>query len=993
MVTVVFADLTESVRRTGSLSPEEATRLVNPLLEAMVDLMVRHGGRIDRFLGDGVLAVFGVPVAHEDDPIRAVRAAVDLRERAMSLGVSVTAGVNTGRVYFGPVGSALHEELTVMGPVVNLAARLQSSAEHDQILVGESTFAHVRAAFDLTPVELDIKGIDGLVTAFSAEGLVDHPDKVRGVEGLTAALVGREAELATLRGSLGAAASFALVGPAGLGKSRLLAELNREATRTGCLWLEGNCLQLTSHVPYAPFVDLLGRLLGSEATGSALGESVEELVASGALDNETGTEIAPYLAELVDGSGGDPSSALADSTPDQRRHLVMNALVTFLLATTEGRTAVVVIEDAHWADDSSLETIRRLVIEVGDRPIMVIATARPDDSPNPADALVPGAVLHLSELTTTESYDLIDRLLEKGALPETTEQAIIENAGGNPFYVEEILRDLIQRGILVKEGDRWRAVGPVTEVPVPESVEGLLMSRFDRLPVNVKLAARVASVLDGAFTPDLVGAMAGSERAATLPELVESGLTRRERQDTIAEYVFVHALTRQAIYSSLLPSHREELHTRAGRALENTARPDAGRLAYHYERSTDHAKAVEWMFEAARRATEAFANDIALDGLNRGIERIDQLAVDLRPRWLARYRAVRGELLERAADYEAARDDLMAALDEHDDPIEVARIWTVIGRSHRLQDDFEEAHAAYDRAEEVVAEPRQAGRVEAHRRWIDIQRERSFALYFGGRGRELPDHIERVGPVIETHGTPAQRFDHLRVRLLDEFVRTRWVLDDHCVTDARRALDIAISGADPGRIAEGYFAAGFTLLWADRVDEAAETLEQAVARTARVGDVVEECRARAYHAVALRRAGRVEEAETAAKAALEIATKLDDGYYQGHVYGVLSWVEWRRGSGRCLELGDMAYRAWGTATYEDHAGLDTEFAWIAAFPMAADAWERDEPEAAATHLRNVLVPWERPLPGDLRELVGRAGSGDVDVFGEIFDLARHYRLL
>lgn len=991
MVTVVFADITESVRRTGALSPEEATRLVNPLLEAMVDLMVRHGGRIDRFLGDGVLAVFGVPVAHEDDPIRAVRAAVGLKERAMSLGVSVTVGVNTGRVYFGPVGSALHEELTVMGPVVNLAARLQSSAGHDQILVGESTFAHVRAAFDLTPVELDIKGIDGPVTAYRAEGLVDHPDKVRGVEGLTAELVGREAELATLRDSLGEPASYVLVGPAGLGKSRLLAELNREATGAGCLWLEGNCLQLTSHVPYAPFVDLLGRLLGSE--GSTVIETVEELVASGALDAGTGTEIAPYLAELVEGSGADPRSVLAESTPDQRRHLIMNAIVTFLMAKTRGESAVMVIEDAHWADDSSLETMRRLVSEAGDRPIMVVATARPDDSPHPVEGLLPGEVLHLSELTRTESHDLIDRLLEKGALPETTEQAIIENAGGNPFYVEEILRDLIQRGILVKEGDRWRAGGPVTEVPVPESVEGLLMGRFDRLPVDVKLTARVASVLDGAFTPALIEAMAGAERAAALPELVESGLTRRERQDTTPEYVFVHALTRQAIYSSLLPSHREDLHTRAGRVLENTGRPDAGRLAYHYERSTDDAKAVEWMFEAARRATDAFANDIALDGLNRGIDRIDRLPGDVQPRWLARYRAVRGELRERAADYEAARDDLIAALDWLDDPMEMARIWTVIGRTHRLQNDFEEAHTAYDRAEQVVAEARQDGRVEAHRRWIDIQRERSFALYFGGRGRELPDHIERVEPVIESHGTPAQQFDHLRVRLLDEFVSTRWVLDDHCVNDALRALDIAISGADPGRVAEGYFAAGFTLLWADRVDEAAEMLEQAVARTRRVGDVVEECRARAYHAVALRRAWRVDEAETAAESALELATQLDNGYYQGHAYGVLSWVEWRRGTGRCPEFGDLAYRSWGTASHEGQVGLNTEFAWIAALPLAADAWERGLLEAAASHLRNVLVPWERPLPDDLREFVGRANSGDTDVYEEIFDLAGHYRLL
>lgn len=991
---MVFADLTESVRRTGALSPEEATRLVNPLLEAMVELMIRHGGRIDRFLGDGVLAVFGVPAAHEDDPVRAVRAAVDLRERALSLGVSVTAGVNTGRVYFGPVGSALHEEMTVMGPVVNLAARLQSAANPDQILVGESTFAHIRAAFHLNPVELDIKGIEEPVTAYSAEGVVDHPDKVRGVEGLTAELVGREAELTALRGSLGGPASFSVVGPAGLGKSRLLSELNREAVRQGCVWLEGRCFQLTSHVPYAPFVDLLSRLLGSQVTGRALAASVEDLVGSEALDPETADDIVPFLIELAGSQGDELESPVSESSPDHRRNVIIDALVTYLLATAEGRTAVVLIEDLHWSDDSSVEVIRRLIDAVGDRPVTVVVTIRPDQElPSSLEDSLPGTILRLSELTTDESRDLVHRLLEKGSLPESIEQAIITNAAGNPFYVEEILRDLIQRGVLVHKGDRWQTVESVPDIPVPESVEGLLMSRFDRLPVPTKLTARVASVLDGPFTPALVAAMAGDDRAAALPSLVESGLTRRERDGTDVEYAFVHALTRQAIYSSLLPSHQAELHTRAGNVLETSGRSDPGRLAYHYERGTDHVKAVEWMFEAARRATDAYANDIALDGLDRGMDRIEMLPTELRSYWRARYRAVRGELFERAAKYETARDDLRAALDEIGDPVEVARIWTVIGRSHRLQGDMDEAHAAYDRAEQAIEELRRDDRVEGHRCWIDIQRERSYALYFGGRGSELPRHIERVAPIIESHGTPTQRFDHLRGRLLDEFIRTRWVLDDECVADAQRALDIAMSGADPGRIAEGHFVAGFTLLWADRVEEAAEMLELAVAKTKRVGDVVEECRARAYHAVALRRVGRVDEAATAAEAALEKAQELDDGYYQGHAYGVLCWVELRRGTGRCAEVGEKAHRAWGTHADNGHVGLDTEFAWLAAFPLAADARQRNELEAVATHLRNVLVPWERPLPDDLHQLVETAATGDTDVLGEVFDLAGRHRLL
>jgi len=993
LVTVAFADLSGSVRQTADLTPEKAMGLVNPLLEAMVELMVRHGGRIDRFLGDGVLAVFGVPEAHEDDPVRAVRAAVELRERAMSLGVSVTVGVNTGRVYFGPVGSKLHEELTVMGPVVNLAARLQSMAEPDQILIGESTFAHVRASFHLGPIRLEIKGIVEPVVAYTAEGLVDHPDRVRGIEGLTTELVGREAELAVLRDSLGAPASLAVVGPAGLGKSRLLSELNREANERGFAWLEGRCFHLTTHAPYAPFLDLLRRLMGTEVTGEAVVESAARLVASGALDAPTRDEIIPFLEDLV-GRRVDHQRDQGETSVEHRRNLTIDALVTYLLAAVAKRTAVMVIEDLHWSDDSSVEVIRRLIDSIEDRPVTVVVTSRPDLNPpaSQVDSLF-GTVLRLAELTSEQTRELVRRLLGSATLPETTEQAIITHAGGNPFYVEEILRDLIQRGLLLFDGGKWQTVASLPEIPVPESLDGLLMSRFDRLPVNIKLTARVASVLDGGFTPPLIAAMAGEERAADLPELIESGLTRLERQGSPVEYGFVHALTRQAIYGSLLPSHRAELHTLAGRALEAVASPDPGRIAYHYERGTDDLKAVEWLFEAARRATEAYANDLALEALDRGMDRLEQLPAELRPDWRGRYLAVRGEVLERAAKYEKARDDLRAALADLDDPIEVARTWTVIGRSHRLQDDFDGAHAALDRAEQAIEEQTRDDRVDAQRCWIDIQRERSFSLYFGGRGAELPRHIERITPVVESHGTPEQRFDHMRSRLLDEFIRTRWVLDDQCVADAERAVSIARSGADPGRTAEGQFVLGFTLLWADRVDEASQALELAVTETRRVGAVVEECRARAYHAVALRRAGRVDEAETAALAALAKATELEHTYYEGHAHAVLCWVEWKRESGRCAEVGEEAYRLWGPHAADGHVGFSCEYTWLAAFPMAADAHRRGESEAAATHLRNLLVPWERPLPADLKDLVARAAAGETEVLGETLELAVLHRLL
>lgn len=989
LVTVVFADLTESVSRTSGLSPEEAKGLVSPLLEAMAELMIRYGGRIDRFLGDGVLAVFGVPTAHEDDPIRAVRAALDLRERAVSLDLAVTVGINTGRVYFGPVGSDLHEEITVMGPTVNLAARLQSAAAPGQILVGESTRAHVEAAFHLIPISLDVKGVDGPVSASRVEDLVDHPDKVRGIRGLRADLVGRDEELRLLRESLdGPGQTFALVGPAGVGKSRLAAELHRHVGRDGAIWLEGRCLELTRHIPYGPFIDMLGRQLGPNPS-QALVDSFDEMISIGAVLPERSDEVFPFLVHLLGGSLGDHrDSRVLESSPDQRRALTVDALLEYLGAMARAHPTVVLLDDVHWSDDPSKEVIHGLH-KSGD-PMVLVLSYRPASGVELRLDSV--STLRLEELTSTESRELIGRLLNVSGLPASVESAIVENSGGNPFYVEEIIRTFIQRGIIGRRNGSWEVTGSLDDLPLPESIEGVVMSRFDRLPAELRQASRLASVLSGSFTRSVFSALGGGLVAA-LPGMVDAGLVREERRVPEREYTFVHALTRQAIYSSLLPSQRAELHEKAAAALEELRPEDVDRLAFHYQRSKNHRKAVEWSYQAAERAMDAFVNDLALSHLDDGWGRIAHLSEDEQPRWRARYRARKGELLERDADHEAARTELEAALkDLADDPYEEARIWALIGKTHRLQARFDDAHRSYDRAEAAIGRVSGPETPPTHRVWIDIQKERAYALYFGGRGKELPAHNAKVRPVVEAHGSAAQQTDFLRGVLLDEFIKNRWVLDAEAVALARRALEVAMAGADPGRIAESRFGLGFALLWADEVEEAAQVLQRAVVENIRVGDRVHENRARAYLAIALRRAGRVVEAEEAAKASLDTALGLADSYYQGHAHSVLCWVDWRLGTRKCRGTGRAAMDAWGTRESDEYKGLGTEFAWLVVWPLAADARQRMDYEEAADYLRLLMVPWERPLPPDLATAVEDAVE-DPDALDLALELAERYLLL
>lgn len=988
LVTVVFADMTESVRRTSGLSAEEATVLVNPLLETMVELMVRYGGRIDRFLGDGVLAVFGVPTAHEDDPFRAVRAALELRERANDLGLAVTAGVNTGRVYFGPVGSDLHEELTVMGPTVNLAARFQGSAAAGEVVVGASTASHLAAAFALDPVTLQIKGMAESVSAFKAGRLLDLPEKVRGIEGLRAELVGRDDELSRLRSAFPAGATHALVGLAGVGKSRLASEFQQHVETAGGSWLEARCLELTESTAFAAFLDLFARHLGTTDQPGALAASLESLQAAGAMHEKRAEEIEPFLVHLLGHRLGDERDLhVTESDAELRRTLTIDAIVEYLAAWSKRQSLVVFVEDVHWSDPLTREVIVRLhALDT----VLLLLAYRPD--PSIVGQLEPGGTvweLTLAELSRTDSRQLVTTLLDISGIPDWLESGILDRGQGNPFYVEELIRSLIQRGAITRSNGHWTVTSDDISLDLPESVEGVLMARFDRLADRTRRAAKVASVLDRSFTRPLFDDLAGNDLVPELETLSGAGILAADD----GRLSFVHALTRQAIYTNLLPSQRADLHERAARTLEAGA--DIDQIAHHYQHSRNHEKAVEFLLKAGERALASFTSEAARGFLERGLARIDELDEGDRATWRWRYHAALGEMLERMARHADARLELHAALAEIDpDPLAEARIWRYIGLSHRLEDDVDAAHDALDRAEAILAAAPDPDDPAVRQEWIRAQKERAFTLYFGGRGSELPAHNDRVAPVVEQYGTVAQQADHLYGQVLSSFVANRFVVPPSTVAMARKALELAESGADPGRVAEGHFSLGFSLLWGDQLEEAATVLQRAVEETTRVGAVTEACRAKAYLAIAFRRLGRVNEADTAAAAALEAAADIDSGYYSGHALAVQCWVAWRQNDPACDELGAAAYEAWEPLDRGEHHGLGCEFAWLAAWPRAATAHARGDIQTAVDHLRLMTTPWERPMPEDLRLLVEKAiTTGDADLVSQALQSAETHNFL
>ncbi len=980
----MFADMTQSVARTAGMHPEEARNLVNELLETMTDAVHKYGGRIDRFLGDGALAVFGAPILHEDDPERAGRAGLEIVDRAQELGLGATVGINSGEVYLGHVGSDSHRELTVMGPVVNLAARLQGRAEAGEVLVGESTERRVRNAFSLTRRTLPIKGIDTPVTAFVVERLLDRPEKVRGVTGLRSGLIARQAEVATVEAVVAAGGSrlILLTGDAGIGKSRMMRELRDEMPDRR--WLQGRCLELESESAYAPFIDLLKMWLGPD---SDLRHRLETLAEDGLMSGEQIAAVAPFLLDLLGFHGRDDERQQVESTdPEKRKALTSSALVETIDAIVSERDTVIGLDDVHWADQASIGVLEALIGADRSHDLIVIASSRPEGENTAATVGSTAAAnyadrfteITLHELTPEDSERMVASLLDLDEDAAQFTRLIVERAQGNPFYIEEILRSLIQHGAIHRSNGRWSVAGGIDDAAVPESIQAVVMSRVDRLDHECRRAAQMASILGRTFDRDLFSMLWSDAVDDTLDRLATSDILRKEDLRNGTEYAFLHALTHDAVYASVLPSRRAALHEQAGDALAAGAAGDrAEQRAHHYDRSRNGVKAVAALLEAGEHALSKYSIEAAMSYFDRALDRLGDLSEEEGSVFESRIHARRGEVFEVTARHEAAETELGLALETlGDDPIEEARIHRLIGVTLRLRGDSAAAAGAYERAEAALDASPGRDTIEFHQAWLDVARERMWNLYFGGGDlAEIKAHNELRRPVAERYGTPGQVSDVLTGELLVDFRALHYQFGRDQIDLARRAVELAEESADLGRIGETRFALGFTLLWADRLADARDEFDALAPLVRRMGDRVLFLRHLAYEAVTLRRLGLVDAARTTAVEALEVAETVGDDYYQGHAHANLCWAAWKAGMpAEARRRAETAIGAWG----KSEEGVGSEFAWMIVWPLVAMDLEDDDVAAAIGRLRLLSTPWERAMSDPLGQQVGAAIEGDVE---------------
>ena len=702
VVTILFADIAGFTSLAESLDPEEVLILMNECFDVLVPIVEKYGGSIDKFIGDEIMALFGAPSAHEDDPVRALRAALEMMQaqagfnKEHKLQLSLHIGVNTGLAIAGGIGSQGRQTYSVIGDAVNVAFRIKSASQPGEILVGPDTHRLAAPQFTfetLAPVQ--VKGRNEPVLIYRLLEAKMQPEPVRGLAGLHSPMVGRQTELAGLtdlahslqnnRGSIAL-----IVGEAGLGKSRLVAEwrmqAEAEAQLTHLRWCGGHCLSYGSGLAYHLVATLLRSVLNIPETATE-NEALDRLTEQvHALLIHPDPSVITHLAHLLSLPVGPQASVQLGKLEPQALQARYLETIQLILSTIAAQSPLVLlIEDFHWVDPSSAGLLSKLLPLIQPCPILLCFISR-QESDTPGWKLIQATQeaaqglwqeFALQRLTEQESLQLVSNLLSSSQPPDAVTQLVVQKADGNPLFIEELIRMLIDNGSLTYIDGQWTLTNQLATSLIPESLQGLLMERVDRLPAEIRQTLRVSAVIGRRFTLDVLETVLAQPRPLVqgqLEYLQASGAIRLEKAAPEYEFAFQNTLGQEAAYRSLLHQDRKQLHRQVGEALEQvhagqTAKY-AATLAHHFSQAETAKKALKYFTLAGDAAFSKYALPEAIEHYARAMELCQ-----------------------------------MSASREQSEPLQ--HIFTRLGRAYELSNRYQEAADTYLRVEHLAQEVNQ----------------------------------------------------------------------------------------------------------------------------------------------------------------------------------------------------------------------------------------------------------------------------------------------
>ncbi len=647
LVTVLFADVANYTSMAEKLDPEEVRQMVDGCFHILMGEIHKWEGTITQFTGDGAMALFGAPIAHEDHAQRACYAALSIQKAMVEYGEKVRKergldfkmriGLNSGPVVVGSIGDDLRMDYTAIGDTTNFAARVEQATKPGEVWMSQETQNIIRGYFREESVgEIPLKGKAQPQQLYRL--ISDLPDmRTRFAVGLAKGvtdLVGRRPEMEALQSAHervkgGEAQVVDVAGEAGVGKSRLVYEFQKGLSADSTL-LTGICVPYGRNINFLPVIDVV------KASFGILEGMSEEEVGNRILERaKNGLALmVPFYRNLLSLKVDDPRFNGLD--PEGRKYGTFESVKSLLLAMGEEKPLVIFLEDVHWMDKISQEFFTFFSHCIHGHKILMISAYRPEGAP----PWTQGA--HYQRLgLETLSFDASTRLVRNilGGLPldSILEKKIVEKTGGNPFFMEEMVRDLLDRRDLVKEGDRYVCSRPIEQCAVPETVQGVLAARMDRLSEDLKQTMQVASVIGRDFAFRLLKSIMelGEELRARLTNLVGLEILYEKALYPELEYIFKNALTQEVAYESLLKQRRQEIHGRIARAIEelyaNRLEPHYELLAHHYERSGKAEKAIEYLMLAAEKSNQSMAAQTACVFFNQALKVVESAHISLDP--------------------------------------------------------------------------------------------------------------------------------------------------------------------------------------------------------------------------------------------------------------------------------------------------------------------------------------------------------------------------
>ncbi len=677
-ITVLFADAVNFTHLSVSLDAESIFNLINTLLSRLVECIHRYSGMVDKFTGDGLMAVFGAPIAHEDDPELAVRAALDMQKAAVELEsmalaqlgapLQIRVGIHSGPAVAGVLGSQQQTAYTVIGETVNLASRLQSAARPGGILVSARVYQQTRAFFNFqTAGSVQVKGFDQPIVVYEALGDRSEPLPARGIAGVSSIFLGHDMELTQLRAQ---SAQFlhdqrgrvvVVQGEAGMGKSRLVREWLASPVGEAAIW-RGHGLPYTEGVGYAAFRSVLQDALRTYGPHDSWEAHITPA-------------LRPFLRQLLGlPLSADEQFAFRNLEPERVKQLTALAFREWLMNEARLRPVILIIDDFHWADDLSRDMLQAVINLVRDVPVLLCLITRPQpEKPLQIDPALLSAKIELKPLSAEHSRALLGHLVALGDLPESIVNTILARSEGNPFYIEEFVRVLIEKAVLKPGDDQWRVASAVElqTLDIPTSLGGLMMTRFDRLPKDLQQVLRSAAVLGLQFAAQLLEEVERRLHGAAavqpvIERLIDMGMLEERREDDELTYAFSHILSQETIYNSILHSQRPALHRTVAESIEALYADDLSgqveALALHYDRARVREKAMGYAVQAGDRARARFANHEAIEYYSRALQLSQHLSGYEATRWKAAIGL--GEVEQLIGEYEEAIAFYQATLEE-----------------------------------------------------------------------------------------------------------------------------------------------------------------------------------------------------------------------------------------------------------------------------------------------------------------------------------------